>query len=519
MKKIFWALGVVLLLILLWGAFALGPFLVSMVVNTLPVGPPVRTVDGPESPHLLLGTDGYLLEGLPRGGIKAILLPELKEIMVRQPIPDEDHANYEPIHSVSGPDRDGRIAYVSYNPDVLELDQARHFLKVTSIDGRHRETIFSRPGDALWDDVIGSNLALSPVGGYVAFVGPLKDTRVLPEDVWQTGPLEIWDVVRKTRIGTDKVALDENLSWFPDGKKLAYTKLVVPAELAALELDLGEYVQQPESWFLIPAVYVYDVSTEDEVFLHIGWRVTLSTDGSSAILYEPKRGYRLIDVETRTSRPISWPGRSGDVIGFTGPQTICYWGQPTTGAPQAWAKVGSPLVPRKRMQTIKLADLRTGDFQTVIESIDPRDVTSFGPGPEEDPEVLRVRVEQAARLRDESAVAQFKLGRFSRKEGELERARQYLKRAVELDPKMAKAWFELSLVAEKLDGDWDKVLQYARAAIESDPEFAFGYHQAGRALTVLGRPAEATENYRRFMKLKPESEEANWLKENIPELR
>jgi len=240
MKKIsLWIIGIVAVIML--GLLVLfGPFIVSLFVNTLPVGSSLPTVDGPESTRLLNATTGYLLEELPRGGIKAIALPSLETIVIREPI--TDYENYEPVHSLSGPDRDGRIAYVSYNPDVLNKGRPRHFLKVTSIrkenrevvnshpvgvisnhtigddlamsssgrdplrltlmNGKDGETIFSRPGDALWDNVIGHDLALSPVGGYVAFVGPMRGGKL--EDVQMYNPkvflhegyLEIWNITQ-----------------------------------------------------------------------------------------------------------------------------------------------------------------------------------------------------------------------------------------------------------------------------------------------------------------------------------
>jgi len=147
-----------------------------------------------------------------------------------------------------------------------------------------------------------------------------------------------------------------------------------------VESDLGEFGKEFSDWLRVPAVHVYNVSTGETTFLHMGWDVAVSADGAFVIISDFRGRVRVVDTHTKVSKPVTWPGRWGGIIGFTGPRTILYWGLPTTDAPQQWAPVGSPLVRRKHMLTIKLADLSTGEFQTIVGAIDPRHRVSYGPG-------------------------------------------------------------------------------------------------------------------------------------------
>ena len=104
----------------------------------------------------------------------------------------------------------------------------------------------------------------------------------------------------------------------------------------------------------------------------------MSTEGSPVVVSGFGDRADIIEMQAKDSKPMTWPGRWGPIIGFAGPNAILYWGLPTTGVAQQWASVGSPLVRRKHMLTIKIADLSSGEFQTVVEAIDSRHAASYG---------------------------------------------------------------------------------------------------------------------------------------------
>jgi hypothetical protein len=59
---------------------------------------------------------------------------------------------------------------------------------------------------------------------------------------------------------------------------------------------------------------------------------------------------------------------------------VIYWGLPTAGTNIAYTKNNSPLSGPKEMLTIKIAEINTTKFQTIVPYIDPRKAVSFGFG-------------------------------------------------------------------------------------------------------------------------------------------
>jgi len=130
------------------------------------------------------------------------------------------------IHSVSGPDWDGRIAFIEGQWD-LKPDHERFSLRTIRQDGREEQEVFSRPGDPMWSykaDSVGKSLALAPVGGHVAFVRKPKSVQFENQPFYlQAGSVEVWDVTKKTggEVGVTAIergsdAFVGNLCWFPD---------------------------------------------------------------------------------------------------------------------------------------------------------------------------------------------------------------------------------------------------------------------------------------------------------------
>src|SRR5438309_1124285 len=87
-----------------------------------------KTVPGPESDQLLPATAGYLLITPSSREITAIELPSLRETIIRPTRPNDP--NDDPtIHTLSGPDADGRIAYIEDHFFVANKNNRRHLLK------------------------------------------------------------------------------------------------------------------------------------------------------------------------------------------------------------------------------------------------------------------------------------------------------------------------------------------------------------------------------------------------------
>src|SRR5437762_3454464 len=91
--------------------------------NPVSNNPAPQTVIGQESAALLPTVSGYIVMDRPPGGIVAVRLPDLQEIVVRNSSPPGQQL-FPMVHTVSGPDEDGRIVYI--DSDML---QKRHWLR------------------------------------------------------------------------------------------------------------------------------------------------------------------------------------------------------------------------------------------------------------------------------------------------------------------------------------------------------------------------------------------------------
>jgi hypothetical protein len=338
------------------------------------------TVPGPEAGNLLDRITGYVLHSPGKDrSIVVVSLPELKETVVRpfgEPSDDDDPT----IHALSGPDAEGRIAYVEDHFFVKDEANRRHLLKIIQIDGTGDVALFSRPGDAMWATTgagkgeIGEHLALSPKGGKVALHSGLSNKQ-MPQALFNQGVIEIWDVSKKERLPLETDAVDAPMSWFPDGNRLAYVRFVKREDIPNSGVTVEEFGRghYTGSWKELPAIYILDVPTGETRFLSLGWRPTVSADGKTVYVggWVPdlangiKLVWKGVDVATGTAADVTWPGDAGGLVANPVNDLVLYWGLPTTGA-------------KTESLTIKAAILNSGRFQTVIPAIDSRDPISFG---------------------------------------------------------------------------------------------------------------------------------------------
>jgi hypothetical protein len=347
--------------------------------------PNTQTVDGPEAKNLTQGLSGYIITN-DTGHLTAISIPNSETHIVRK-LP-RDAMGYGPnVHALSGPDKNGRIAYIENYFFVANEKDQRHLLKTVHVSGDKDETLFSRPGDAMWalsaagNGEMGSHLALAPSGGNVAFLSQLK-SKQMPQALLSVGNIEIWNLNDKVGVDSKVEAIDEAMSWFPDGKRLAYTALVPRKEISndAKGLDyFGNYFG--EKWDEVPCIHIYDIATQASTFFHVGWRPVVSLDGEMMFVGGWGRkdyAWRRVNIKTRESEGLNLPGLAGDIVGVGLGERILYVGLPTTGAKIEYTKNNSPLRGPKLVLTIKITDGKGKKFQTVMPAIDPRSNASFG---------------------------------------------------------------------------------------------------------------------------------------------
>lgn len=344
----------------------------------------VSTIDGPEARHIVGRINGYVVIASGSSEIVAVSLPAMRQTVVR---PEETDGTdfYPTIHALSGPDSEGRIAYIEDHFFVQNEKDRKHLLKTIKLDGTADTKIFSRPGDAMWAEngEIGDYLALAPTGGKVAFISDVEGKQ-MPRALLSIGQIEIWDVGTKTPLVVNTKALDEAMSWFPDGERLAYVRLVPRNELPnpALGLDIfGKYAG--ELWDQVPAVYILHTRSGESTFLHVGWTPVVSLDGKTVLVGGWGDTYvnftwMRVDMHNRQSKSVQWPGDAGGAIAAPSENIVLYWGSPTTGAPIKYITDNSRLYGAKLMLTLKATLIGSAEFQTVVPEIKVRSLVSFG---------------------------------------------------------------------------------------------------------------------------------------------
>jgi hypothetical protein len=363
------------------------PLAFSIPMEAAAQGQEASTIPGPETDKLLPATTGYVLfafggdkpDGIADGDIIAVELPTLKDTIVR-PRPRQNQVDMPNIHALSGPDAEGRIAYIEDHFFVADEKMRRHLLKIIRLDGTHDTELFSRPGDAMWatsggHGEIGSDLTLSQVGGRVAFLSGLVNVQ-MPSAFLHVGSVEIWDVHNKARVKPTFKAL-EGLAWFPDGTRMAYVKFIDPKVAAASVLQTDSFGQSFRRWNKVPAVFIRDVDAETESFLHIGWHPVVSFDGQSVLVNDNENAWKRVDVATGKSESTTWPGLWSPIASPT-KDVVLSLCLPTQGASVRFTKHNSTLVGPKEMLSLKLAIVNANEFQTVVSHIDPRTKISFG---------------------------------------------------------------------------------------------------------------------------------------------
>ena len=200
----------------------------------------------------------------------------------------------------------------------------------------------------------------------------------------------IWDIKKKKKLIISEKAIDQGLAWSPDGSKLLFVDLV--DDKTASKQITRKFGTLFKNWKQIPAIFILDVEKNVKYFIHIGATPVFSTSGKSILSQDFERNIVKIDIDNKNATNVSIPGAWGRysgggtvfALGGGGPvfaliydNFVLYWGLPTKGSeikrsPYGSFRAGLQMIP------IKVAQINTDRFQTVLPHIDPRHSASFG---------------------------------------------------------------------------------------------------------------------------------------------
>ncbi|MDD5194265.1 MAG: tetratricopeptide repeat protein [Candidatus Omnitrophica bacterium] len=101
-----------------------------------------------------------------------------------------------------------------------------------------------------------------------------------------------------------------------------------------------------------------------------------------------------------------------------------------------------------------------------------------------------------------SAEVQLNLGAVYKQRGELDKAFECFRKAIEINPNFAIAYDRLGTIYY-ISGDKENALRFYKEAIGRNPYYAEAYNNLGVVLLELGRPKEAAAAYKRSIALNP----------------
>ncbi len=317
---------------------------------------PLRTVDGPERPGLLERTRGVQVTC------------KLDVLEVRD-LPSNSVRSFETggrVWQLAGPDTAGRLLYSVEDGECFKL------MMLSLNDGQLTQLASHSDTGPFWEQHAFSGLKLSTTSDrYFIRRECNRPPEVDGADHSMSRyrcQLEVWNLAGEL-VTSYAIQAGLGAEWRPHSNEVALTRYLGPAELPA---DIEVEAQEGN---LAPVIFFLDVETGLERAVIAGDSMLFSPDGRFMLVRNTEGPLILVDLDGASARRVGAPGLQAP-LALVDEHTLIYHGLTTKGAEQ-----GVTRTIQKRASwewTVKLADLNTGEFATLVPHVNRFDLHSFG---------------------------------------------------------------------------------------------------------------------------------------------
>ena len=315
-----------------------------------------------KSPELLAGSRGVIITNQKRG-LNAISLPSKKKKVIISP---------GSVHRISGPDKKGNIAYIATTYETFSL-------KTIGMKSGKQKTFFTRTG-SYWPHEkqnFGNSMALSPVGSLVAFISNYHGVQFKKPYLYVAeGDLEIWNIKTGKQIKIIKNVLDQGISWFPKGRRLALVRAVSREKVSEKMREHEDDKRKNKTWLKVPVIKVHDVYSDTEQTIFPGLNPLISPNGKKILINEENESYIMYNLSSARVTSVSFPGQSFRAFAFINNDTLLYQGNPAEGEAQKSRR--KSMGGRIPIWLLKIGKINSNKYYTVSQELDIHNKVSFG---------------------------------------------------------------------------------------------------------------------------------------------